>query len=324
MKNDNVLEIYSINKSGKKRTGFRNYFSELFNPNKVGVCNIEFYNYSKFENKDPFYTLLNVNRNGKTLPKEIKNNLRVLERFEYPNYIYEKLKQKFPFNKLSDQEIKECIIEFKKFVALIIINRSLSRSDSNVKDNQIIISMTNNIIDEIWHNFILFTKEYHEFSKNVFGKYFHHTPNSKKVRMSENSMLKFYQEYKKYFGSLHPIWYYEIKNVENDAVQNDSYNLKSKNSGIKLNLFKNILYNFDSIEHSTLVFQLSKFNANMTLSLSKSSIKFMEEDGDFDYMIKIDKNFPKDHTTHILNSTSCCKYNHSSLKKNKNSKEITI
>lgn len=35
----------------------------------------------------------------------------------------------------------------------------------------------NYVIDEMWHNYILFTKEYFEFSKTVFGRYIHHLPN---------------------------------------------------------------------------------------------------------------------------------------------------
>lgn len=36
------------------------------------------------------------------------------------------------------------------------------------------------IVDEMWHNFILFTKEYHVFCEHHFGRYFHHLPASKK------------------------------------------------------------------------------------------------------------------------------------------------
>jgi len=31
-------------------------------------------------------------------------------------------------------------------------------------------------IDEAWHRFILFTKDYHEFCNRFFGKYIHHGP----------------------------------------------------------------------------------------------------------------------------------------------------
>ncbi len=34
------------------------------------------------------------------------------------------------------------------------------------------------IIDKMWHNFILFTKEYHSFCHEYFGRFIHHSPNS--------------------------------------------------------------------------------------------------------------------------------------------------
>ena len=35
------------------------------------------------------------------------------------------------------------------------------------------------IVDEMWHNFILFTKEYQDFCAFYFGGYLHHTPASR-------------------------------------------------------------------------------------------------------------------------------------------------
>ncbi len=32
------------------------------------------------------------------------------------------------------------------------------------------------VIDEMWHNFILFTREYHQFCEQYFGYYIHHGP----------------------------------------------------------------------------------------------------------------------------------------------------
>jgi hypothetical protein len=46
------------------------------------------------------------------------------------------------------------------------------------------------IIDEMWHNFILFTKEYQSYCNNHFGKYFHHLPASK----MEKSLQKYKNE----------------------------------------------------------------------------------------------------------------------------------
>ena len=42
------------------------------------------------------------------------------------------------------------------------------------------------ILDEMWHNFICFTREYTEFGKKYFGHYLHHLPNTK----SEKEKLK--------------------------------------------------------------------------------------------------------------------------------------
>lgn len=38
------------------------------------------------------------------------------------------------------------------------------------------------IIDEMWHNFILFTKEYEAFCFQYFGRYIHHQPSTKKEK----------------------------------------------------------------------------------------------------------------------------------------------
>lgn len=43
------------------------------------------------------------------------------------------------------------------------------------------------ILDEMWHNFILFTKEYHRFCTEHFGKYLHHLPASKKEKEEANA-----------------------------------------------------------------------------------------------------------------------------------------
>ena len=41
------------------------------------------------------------------------------------------------------------------------------------------------IIDEMWHNFILFTKEYHQYCTHHFGRYFHHLPASKQEKKEQ-------------------------------------------------------------------------------------------------------------------------------------------
>lgn len=38
------------------------------------------------------------------------------------------------------------------------------------------------IVDEMWHNFILFTQEYQHFCQCYFGNYLHHTPATKAAK----------------------------------------------------------------------------------------------------------------------------------------------
>ena len=38
------------------------------------------------------------------------------------------------------------------------------------------VSMPSQAVDDLWHEFILFTKHYDKFCKNAFGEFLHHTP----------------------------------------------------------------------------------------------------------------------------------------------------
>ncbi len=39
-----------------------------------------------------------------------------------------------------------------------------------------VVSMPSQAVDEAWHEFILFTREYREFCQKAFGRFLHHTP----------------------------------------------------------------------------------------------------------------------------------------------------
>lgn len=70
---------------------------------------------------------------------------------------------------LNEEEAKEIFIETKKFLYI-------SQLPSVFIPDDLLI------IDEMWHNFILFTPQYHQFCKEHFGTYFHHLPASKKEK----------------------------------------------------------------------------------------------------------------------------------------------
>lgn len=149
---------------------------------------------------------------GKGIPRKARKALKRLDKYEIPSGVAERLKRKFPFNRMSDQEVKTCIDEFKKFIAILIIGRSKKKR----------VAMTSEIIDEVWHTFMLFTQEYHKFSKMLIGDYIHHTPNTGDARFGPDAVKYFYENYQKYFGDLHPVW--KLKLLETNLAYDANTN----------------------------------------------------------------------------------------------------
>jgi hypothetical protein len=85
--------------------------------------------------------------------------------------------------------------------------------------------MTKEEIDEIWHTFILFTKEYQEFCNMLVGEYIHHEPNVQADAIDQSTTRNyplagtrnFDEDYEKYFGKLNPVW----RTSRLDIVENE-------------------------------------------------------------------------------------------------------
>lgn len=71
------------------------------------------------------------------------------------------------------------------------------------------------LIDECWHHFILFTKEYDDFCFRYFGRFVHHAPKTRKERIqSDGSITKHTLESaERMFGDVRHLknWQYETK-----------------------------------------------------------------------------------------------------------------
>lgn len=72
---------------------------------------------------------------------------------------------------IPDNEISDLFQETKKFIAIC--------TESDIYVNSDLL-----IIDEMWHNFILFTPVYASFCNRFFGHFIHHVPSSKKERIT--------------------------------------------------------------------------------------------------------------------------------------------
>lgn len=139
------------------------------------------------------------------LPIPIIESLSRLEDYEIPQGIVDKIRTKRPFSKMSAGEIDECILEFKKFIGLLVINQNKNRR----------IDMVSEVIDEVWHTFILFTKEYEVFSLKIMNGFIHHKPiTTANVECRDvtknfpqfNGTHLFYQDYSRYYGCLSYVW----------------------------------------------------------------------------------------------------------------------
>lgn len=75
------------------------------------------------------------------------------------------------------------------------------------------------IIDEMWHNFILFTQDYENFCMNHFGRYIHHQPEKRKKgewyndsfnkEEHKNKLEKLYEGVYDYLGEKTLLTWYE-------------------------------------------------------------------------------------------------------------------
>jgi hypothetical protein len=92
------------------------------------------------------------------------------------------------------ESIEDAIEEFRKFLTIALIYPDKP------------IAMTSKIVDEVWHTFILFTRDYMTFTQNVFGSFLHHNPQTSSKRLDRSSATNFLDAYNEIFGELSTIW----------------------------------------------------------------------------------------------------------------------
>jgi hypothetical protein len=82
--------------------------------------------------------------------------------FSLPPGIYDKLREKHP-----DLSLKDC-----QLVGHALRQFFLAYLKSGLQ----YISMPSQVVDDLWHEFILYTRHYEQFCKRAFGGFLHHTP----------------------------------------------------------------------------------------------------------------------------------------------------
>ncbi len=82
--------------------------------------------------------------------------------YRLPPGIFEKLATKRPGLELKDQQL----------VARALRQFFLAYLNSGCK----FVSMPSQVVDDLWHELILYTRHYDRFCKQAFGRFLHHTP----------------------------------------------------------------------------------------------------------------------------------------------------
>jgi hypothetical protein len=141
------------------------------------------------------------------LPHDQFVRLRAIQNYDMW-FVAERLERK---KSVPHDRIDVAISEFKKYIALIVLG---SKG----------IAMISKEVDEVWHNFILFTHEYANFCQEVVGEFVHHVPRTSRDRTILEPGEKFLNAYQRIFGEAPQIWSVE----KEDAAKGNVYEVTGK------------------------------------------------------------------------------------------------
>ena len=110
------------------------------------------------------------------------------------NYPFDQVKYRLVSEGVIPLELVDTAIrEFRRYLVVI-----LHATGS--------VGMISPIVDEVWHAFILHTKDYADFCNDMSGEYLHHAPNTPMSPSEPTAVPNFVNGYNKLFGDLDPIW----------------------------------------------------------------------------------------------------------------------
>lgn len=93
---------------------------------------------------------------------QFKRRLAFIEEYSWPPGLLARLSEHHPG--LSAPDKVKVGLGLKQFFRAYL------------KSGRLHVAMPSVVADDLWHEFILYTKEYHRFCDGAFGRYLHHTP----------------------------------------------------------------------------------------------------------------------------------------------------
>lgn len=82
--------------------------------------------------------------------------------FILPHGLFDKLRARHP-----DLSLKDCQLVAQGLRQFFL---------AHLKSGRKYVSMPSQVADDLWHEFILYTKNYEQFCRRAFGRFLHHTP----------------------------------------------------------------------------------------------------------------------------------------------------
>ncbi|MCI0330703.1 MAG: hypothetical protein L0196_07100 [candidate division Zixibacteria bacterium] len=113
-----------------------------------------------------------------------------IEQTDFP-FVEEKLLKD---GRIELEDLPTAVREFKRFIALVGFRIGP-------------LGMISSLIDEVWHQFILFTRQYPRFCRETVGFFIHHQPNTSYTPVPSNAGRSFVRAYERYFGPVPEFWF---------------------------------------------------------------------------------------------------------------------
>jgi hypothetical protein len=126
----------------------------------------------------------------------------MLEAIEHEDlwFVQERLERK---RGLTVEQAAESVDELRRYMGLIGLGyRGLA--------------MVSPTVDQAWHEFILFTREYAAFCHRAFGEFIHHVPRTSRDVASPDGGSRFAAAYEEVFGARPAVWRVATKVGEAD------------------------------------------------------------------------------------------------------------
>ncbi len=102
-----------------------------------------------------------------------KRQLRFIQNYKLPEPIVNRFKEQYP--KLSSEDIS-------------LVNKALMEYFylCNMANGKM-VSMPSRVVDDLWHQFLLFSSTYESFCKKAFGRFLHHIPDEAMPSKNSNN-----------------------------------------------------------------------------------------------------------------------------------------